>query len=121
MWLPLHLYCLPTALVLATLMILLLHAGARVASPTPVPAPTVLVAETPADTEKPKLLGGPLAKKTLNTFPTPEPTPKETPAPDTPTVKELLKHKTPAATPVETVLVPIATTVPAVAVSGKQH
>ena len=92
-------------------------AGARVASPTPVPVPTVLVA--PADTEKPKLLGGLLTKKTLNTFPTPEPTPEETPAPNTPTLGELLKNKTPAATPVETVLVPITSTVPAVAVSGK--
>lgn len=91
------------------------------ASPVPVPAPTVLVAETPADIEKPKLFGGLLNKKTLNTFPTPEPTPEETPAPDTPTLKELLKHRTPAAAPVETVLVPTATTVPAVAVSGRHH
>ena len=98
---------------------LLLHAGARVASPTPVPVPTVLVTETPADTEKPKLLGGLLTKKTLNTFPTPEPPTQETPAPDTPTLEELLKKKTPAATPVESVFVPITTTVPAVAVSGK--
>ena len=62
--------------------------GAREVSPTPVP--TVLVAETPATTKMPKLLGGLLAKKTLNTFPTPEATPAETPAPDTPTLKELL-------------------------------
>ena len=80
----------------------------------------MLVAETPADTEKPKLFGGLLTKKlTLNTFPTPEPTPKETPAPDNPTLQELFKKKTPAATPVQTVLVPITTTVPAAAVSGK--
>ena len=66
----------------------MIHAGARVASPVPVP--TVLVTEVPATSEKPKLIGGLLAKKTLNTFPTPEPTPKKTPAPDTPTLKELL-------------------------------
>ena len=64
------------------------HAGARMVSPAPVH--TVLVAETPAATHKPKLFGGQLTKKTVNTFPTPEPTPKKTPAPDTPTLKELL-------------------------------
>ena len=57
---------------------------------SPAPVPTVLVAETPAATEMPKLLGGLLAKKTLNTFATPEATPAETPASDTPTLKEIL-------------------------------
>lgn len=66
----------------------MVHAGARVASPVPVP--TVLVTEAPATAEKPQLFGGLLKKKTLNTFPTPEPTPEETPAPDASTLKELL-------------------------------
>ncbi|KAL3143673.1 hypothetical protein ABBQ38_002468 [Trebouxia sp. C0009 RCD-2024] len=103
--------------------------GARVVSPVPVP--TVLVTEAPVTPEQPTLLGGLLHKKTLNTFPTPEPTPMKTPAPDTPTLKELLLKDKPKteltavpmeeATPVETVLVPVTTTVPAVAVSGKQR
>lgn len=57
---------------------------------SPVPVPTVLVTEPPVTPEQPNLLGGLLKKKTLNTFPTPEPTPMKTPAPDTPTLKELL-------------------------------
>ncbi len=38
--------------------------------------------------------------------------------PTTEDLKELLLKETPAASPVETILVPAATTVPAVAVSG---
>ena len=81
----------------------------------------MLVAKAPANTEKPKLFGGLLPKTTLSTFPAPQPTPKKTPAPTHPTLKELLVSKAPAVTPVRTVLVPVTTTVPAVAVSGTLH
>ncbi|KAL0021766.1 hypothetical protein WJX79_006520 [Trebouxia sp. C0005] len=119
--------------------------GARVVSPSPeaVPVATVLVpAPTPTATiQGHKLLDSLVTKFPLNTFSTPTPTPEETSAPSVPTLKELLLHETPSATealfspatedlkelllketpaasPVETVLVPATTTVPAVAVSG---
>ncbi|KAL0045360.1 hypothetical protein WJX82_004924 [Trebouxia sp. C0006] len=119
--------------------------GVRLVSPSPeaVPVATVLV---PAPTSKAtieghKLLDSLVTKFPLNTFSTPTPTPEETSTPSAPTLKELLLHETPSATeavftpttedlkelllketpaasPVETILVPAATTVRAVAVSA---